>query len=91
MEYSDIKYALVYFISDKDFSIYPISEVIGFNEDNFKMLALGGKLFLEAEYDCILEKVIYYFYFSFRYIYYTYMYYEHAIVSIEIKELVYLF
>ena len=59
MDFNDAKFALIYFISDKDFSIYSIKEIDNFYVEDFDVIKSGKKLIKTADFDCKPEKVIF--------------------------------
>ncbi len=57
MFYKDIHYLLIYFVRDKSVAIFPTEEINGWSELFFNSLLTGKKVYGQADYDCLLEKV----------------------------------
>lgn len=57
--FEDNRFAVIYFLKDKDFSIYHTNDIIGFDELAFSKLKAGEKLIMEAFYDELPLKVIF--------------------------------
>lgn len=57
MEFHNISYAMIYFLSDKTFAINGVGDLIGWDATAYERLASGEVVMADAYFDCILQKV----------------------------------